>query len=256
MGEKRSYPWIKSIFSKKRPVRCVYAGPEQMRNNPASGVYAGPDYFEKKRRRPEEVNDVYAGPEFFEKKSSEPEEVNDVYAGPEYFGEPEEPDTEMAEEPEETAAEIPEEEMKESEGKGEPEGEPETDTAEELPDKIRVELPPSPPVMLVYAGPGFFPGDERPDFPVVPPPQEMTMAVYAGPEFFNGPQGPERGMFVPAQTPDTNKDHNTSADSDPGEGFTFCPSCGNRMSNTAKFCCECGTINPVYGKDSGENDAQ
>ena len=112
--KKERYPWIKSIFSKRKkanPSEAVYAGPDMF--NRASNdrpVYAGPE----KRRpagRPDdaEMNDVYAGPEFFEKCSEDevfdaPEEVSEVksftpppefftaekcvYAGPEYFNPP------------------------------------------------------------------------------------------------------------------------------------------------------------------------
>ena len=71
------YPWIKSIFrrKKKSPATGVYAGPEMM--NPVGTekpVYAGPDYFGGDDRP---VEDVYAGPGFFDKPSPDDAEPED-----------------------------------------------------------------------------------------------------------------------------------------------------------------------------------
>ena len=70
----KKYPRIFSIFRKRRPVKCVYAGPE-----PGARVYAGP---EPVKPRPQEEKPipmcVYAGPEYFEElaRKRREEEVN------------------------------------------------------------------------------------------------------------------------------------------------------------------------------------
>ena len=102
MAEKKKYPWIKSLFKRKKnePVECVYAGPEYFKNRnqpriePVSRVYAGPENID----RPEEAP-VYAGPEVMEAKNNDVFE--DVYAGPEFFGnQPDDEPEEDIEEPE------------------------------------------------------------------------------------------------------------------------------------------------------------
>lgn len=100
-GEK--YPWIKSIFKKKRKPNGpegVYAGPEFFGKDEVSKpVYAGPGYFKNETRKVYEgpdprtknggsessapTGDVYAGPEYFSPQDRAT--VMCVYAGPEYF---------------------------------------------------------------------------------------------------------------------------------------------------------------------------
>ena len=124
MADGKKYPWIKSIFGKKK------------KNNPAEGVYAGPEHFEKDN----EAKCVYAGPEYFEKKRPEVE-MEEVYAGPEFFErDPEEP-------------EVPEEDAPFSE-EFDFEGQP-VPNFDDLP-----KVPPDM-MMCVYAGPEYFSGTER-----------------------------------------------------------------------------------------------
>lgn len=82
-GKKKIYPWIKSVFGKKK-------------NSPAECVYAGPSMTEKPEPRVESdggiAEEVYAGPEFFG-----------------YRGEPDGPeeDAPMPEEDEEAGEDAP-----------------------------------------------------------------------------------------------------------------------------------------------------
>ena len=68
---------------KKDEMRCVYAGPEYFnkKKNPTEGVYAGPEMTE--RERDKIVECVYAGPpEDIYDREPEPSEMEDVYMGP------------------------------------------------------------------------------------------------------------------------------------------------------------------------------
>ncbi len=68
------------LFGKHEPMKCVYAGPDYFKKkkkdtDPCEGVYAGPDFFQKKN--PFNVNDnpcedVYAGPDMFEEPVDDP----------------------------------------------------------------------------------------------------------------------------------------------------------------------------------------
>ena len=137
MDEKK-YPWIKSVFKKKPPVTCVYAGPAVMGKFPmepqtddgdsprTEKVYAGPS----PDQRPQ-FEGVYAAPA---SSGIRPRplasEMEDVYAGPEFFENGAEPDEEAEE----------------------PVSEAETESSEEAPEKA----PPESVFMMVYAGPGYF----------------------------------------------------------------------------------------------------
>ena len=116
------YPWIKSIFGKKKPTAdAVYAGPRPVRDFEEDD---GPV-----------MEEVYAGPEFYEQSPDEPEEIEaPVYAGPEFFEEP--PMTKVYAGP--VADEAPDE------------------VAEDV--IAQEETPPAPPreFMCVYAGPEYF----------------------------------------------------------------------------------------------------
>ena len=95
------YPWIKSIFGKKKPTAdAVYAGPRPVRDFEEDDgpvmeeVYAGPEFFEEPP-----MTKVYAGPIADEAPDeaaedviaqeetppAPPREFMCVYAGPEYF---------------------------------------------------------------------------------------------------------------------------------------------------------------------------
>lgn len=73
--------FLKRIFKyphnkkNKKPIECVYAGPK-MKEPPLDKVYAGPSPVDESQ-----FNEVYAGPEYFEKRKDAPMEC--VYAGPE-----------------------------------------------------------------------------------------------------------------------------------------------------------------------------
>ena len=96
-------------------------------------------FWQRKKEDPAEFEEVYAGPDFFEGKrrptgdpedAPEPPMIEAVYAGPEFFErEPEEPDL--------------------------PEQEPPSAPA---PEEDREFPPPPPPMMCVYAGPDYFSG--------------------------------------------------------------------------------------------------
>ncbi|MBQ7600308.1 MAG: hypothetical protein IJU57_06535 [Clostridia bacterium] len=198
MGGKKKYPWIKSIFSRKKAT-------------PPAAVYAGPEYWDKKRKDGDNGT-----------TEPVPDIVNDVYAGPEYFGEPEEPGNETVSD----------------------------DTLCE-PGEFSAVRPPVPPVMMVYAAPGFFPGEKN-NGTDMPPFQNSTMPVYAGPEYYKDSQFRVMpGAFVNTsrEQPDP-EDGGGSADDFPEEGFTRCPCCGAKFPDSLKFCPECGTDNPAY--DNGE----
>ena len=240
MSKDKKYPWIKRIFKKDEPAKCVYAGPEKLPNgrprivgpdgddvNPASGVYAGPEAFGISMGR------VYAGPRPAD--SDGDTDMNDVYAGPEFFesdgGDPEDAQDEPQIEPQDEP--IPNDASENAE-------------APELPK----DLPPF-------------------------PPDEMFMCVYAGPEFFNkDPNAPPAGVFVPpADDPSPRLRICPNCKRDVPETSKFCPECGAAFADEdvakdipedsrlceacgaiypreMKFCPECGTLTP---RDGGEN---
>lgn len=133
----------------------------------------------------------------------------------------------------------------------------------------------------VYAGPGYFGGEEDPvDEPVeepanepadteeqepyieepprfrgigkgraVPPPPEMIMCVYAGPEYFNRPaDDTPRGQYLsPEEIAEmTEKD----AEVIPDDG-KHCPFCGTERIPGSQFCHECGAPLPETGENDG-----
>ena len=178
MSEKKGiYPWIKSLFKRKKdsPAECVYAGPSYFERKdkekpvPCEDVYAGPEYFDGNGGPPEEAP-VYAGPEYPDEPDEKGDDndpiCEDVYAGPEYFGsDPDDPE----EAPEE------EKEMEENNEEKRVEGVQGDDTV----------TPPIPGInkddlnMMqgVYAGPAVYPGgisDPRAS-------SQLFMMVYAGP---------------------------------------------------------------------------
>lgn len=122
MADGKKYPWIKSIFGRKK-------------KGSAEGVYAGPEHFEKDG----EAKCVYAGPEYFEKKRDDVV-MEEVYAGPEFF----ERDPDLSGEPEE-AEPVPEES-----------GDEQLPNFDDLP-KVPPEIQQ---MMCVYAGPEYFSGQQ------------------------------------------------------------------------------------------------
>ena len=159
------YPWIKSIFRKKKP--------EQY----AAGVYAGPESFGGETKK------LYEGPDL----DTESKPVEDVYAGPEYYeGAPVEPeeDGDLPDESED-APEKPETAEDDDDGgiSTDEDGRP-VAVLDAAPAYL-ADQPPQPPVMCVYAGPEFFGAEEDPDVGIE--------EVYAGPEFF-GADEPEENV--------------------------------------------------------------
>ncbi|MBQ7669669.1 MAG: hypothetical protein IJS45_02985 [Clostridia bacterium] len=128
MADEKKYPWIKSIFGrkkKKNPAEGVYAGPERLEGDrEAKCVYAGPEYFNKKRIDVD-IEEVYAGPEFFERDPVDENEIEEAPAAPD-------PDDELP-----------------------PELRMQKEYLENLP-KVPPEM-----MMCVYAGPEYFSGTER-----------------------------------------------------------------------------------------------
>ena len=205
MSDKK-YPWIKSIFKKKRPAEGVYAGPEMMKNaapgedekcetEPVDVVYGGPDMIKKPEDpqivMPEPDKPVYAGPEFFAPEAPVREvyagprdldrdaPLEDVYAGPEPLEEPEDP----------------EEDAGEPEAKADDADAVNKDKDEARRDRVRAADP------------------------------RMFMTVYAGPDYFAGKK-PNVGAFAfpAAQNGDKKK--------------IFCPYCGTPNAEENKFCTE------------------
>ena len=163
----RIYPWIKSIFGKKKPEQG------------ADGVYAGPGYFE------DETKKLYEGPS----PDTESKPVEDVYAGPEYFeSDPVEP---------EEGEDLPDASEEPEDGAGE----------DDRPVALLyaapaylADRPPQPPVMCVYAGPEFFaPKNEDGGFAPAPPPEEEKNDIADGGA--GGPRCPFCGNAVPGDAP-------------------------------------------------------
>ena len=270
------FPGIKKFFSRIRrkteAPKAVYAGPEYFRKKhgprmekvyagpvkdnsdpaPAECVYAGPEYFG--RPEPPVEKPVYAGPE--------PDDtvMEDVYAGPEFFGEPDEPcDTE----------EEPDSGDEKAVG---------SDNADASAGEKTFGFVYGGPVrrdtnefMTVYAGPGFFGGQEKKsedkdetfgsggegpgedpaasdDKPSGPPPvagvyagpdPAAFMMAYAGPQFYNN-NGAVAGGFV-AQQQKTEPEKDVKSEN-PETGAVYCPTCGNPVPEGSKFCPECGSV--------------
>ncbi|MBS7262561.1 MAG: hypothetical protein KIG36_03015 [Eubacteriales bacterium] len=235
MADKKKYPWIKSLFGRKKP--------------PAEAVYAGPEYFEKRNRpRPEEaIEDVYAGPEYFERPADETGEEDAppppaeeaepvplrkktlfgrVYAGPAYYkrrdrkAEPPETETEAGVEPIRCLYAGPELLVRTVER------EEDVDQAEE-------------PIDVVYAGPEYAPPkrpvlvekppEERDDAEESDPPRREPpiMFVYAGPAYFS------RSDMIPA----------APAPSD-GPSDEYCAECGMPLPKEGDVCPACGAARP------------
>ncbi|MBQ3967647.1 MAG: hypothetical protein II688_03050 [Lachnospiraceae bacterium] len=221
--------FFKGIFKNKYPGRV------NGDDNTTSGVYAGPDYFEKKKKPMGKVyagpgfmdrnntKCVYAGPEMMEKRKRA-SEMEDVYAGP------------PMDEPEDEPEEIVEEDNEEPE-----ESEPVPEKTQEEPMKLVYGGPKMPVMKPVYAGPA-------PDGPMFDP---KMMAAYAGPVIndpnqflmaYAGPaQNPSGGMWgiggmMPSMAQATAEPEKV------GDLKTYktCPCCGNKAVHTAFFCSECG----------------
>ena len=225
MSEKKGFfPWLKSIFHRgtKNPAEGVYAGPERFNRNeePVKCVYAGPEYFRNRQKNGSEMKEVYAGPELFE-----PERLEEA---------------EAAEEP--------------PAGEKTPEEAPEIKETRKRAFTGRVYAGPPPrPVECVYAGPEYFhaepekpvyagpeyfgeaPESERPEVQI--PPEGPIMMAYAGPRFMNG----GIGVMAPAKEEEKPEEKaQEPVELAPGE--VICPACGAKV--TGSFCPECGTPRP------------
>ena len=192
--------FFKGIFKNKYPGRV------NGDDNTTSGVYAGPDYFEKKKKP---MGKVYAGPGFMDRNNTKC-----VYAGPEMMEK-----RRRASEMEDVYAGPPMDD--------EPQEEP-------SPDQMPVMQP-------VYAGPA----PDGPMFdpkmmaayagPVINDPNQFLMA-YAGPAQ-NTPGGMWGiGGMMPSMAQATAEPEKA------GDLKTYktCPCCGNKAVHTAFFCSECG----------------
>lgn len=110
-------------------------------------VYAGPEFFGSKRRRETSAEGVYAGPEFFRDRTEPP--VQAVYAAPLIIDRKRRPRAEKVYAGPEWPKNIKETEMNEVYAGPEYFG--------GLPDEPAEDAP-APQFMMVYAAPGFFPG--------------------------------------------------------------------------------------------------
>ena len=166
------YPWIKSIFRKKKPEQYaagVYAGPESF-GGETKKLYEGPDLDTESKP----VEDVYAGPEYYEGAPVEPEEGGDL------------PD-------------VPED------GPARPEADEEETDEDDRPVMALYAAPAyladQPPVMCVYAGPEFF-APRRDgaggEFAPAPAPEEGGKETAEGDD---GPRCPTCGAAVPEDAP-------------------------------------------------------
>lgn len=273
--KKKKYPWIKSLFKRKRRpgTEGVYAGPEQMNRSRFGKVYAGPP------RNPDdsEFAAVYGGPDYFanrdrKRDSKDDAEFEDVYAGPEYFGirepdgeepvdlpEPSEDGIDEIAEPdsaaEKTTGDEPAEEIT-ADSSGENAGEAKDDEAAEdelmpkaYPDTKTDESamsgvyggPDGSPAMMVYAGPEFMWQNQTPFKP------EAIGPAYAGPAFTTG-----GGAFIAmAQNSEDKKDRKKAEESEAEElakrvakelkGSYVCKVCGARLHHGTPFCPNCGS---------------
>ncbi len=268
--DKKKYPWIKSIFSrkKKKPTECVYAGPEMMNRRPVpigrvyagpppvperdKPVYAGPEVSGRKNRPDSLAEGLYAGPEYFgikPKKEPKAPVIEDVYAGPEFFGEGRDDGPSRAETVEVYAgpeyfgfSDIPdgdgedaEEPPSEDEDGDAQDGAPEEDGGEDEPaPSDEDDALPAPP---------HFPGR---------PPEAMMVAAYAGPRYPNS--GPFIGM-IGMMRPAPADDPAPAKPAPPSGGGAYCPCCGAKRLEGSVFCPECGTKYPAP-EPGGENVAQ
>ena len=177
----RIYPWIKSIFRKKKPeqgAEGVYAGPESF-GGETKKLYEGPDLDVESKP----VEDVYAGPEFYEGVAVEPEEGGDL------------PDES------EDAPEEPETDEDDNDGgiSTDEDGRP-VAVLYAAPAYL-ADQPPQPPVMCVYAGPEFFAPPRDGDggqFAPAPEPEEIEEEPT---ESCDGPRCPSCGVAVPEDAP-------------------------------------------------------
>lgn len=217
--------FFKGIFKNKYPGRV------NGDDNATSGVYAGPDYFEKKKKP---MGKVYAGPGFMDRNNTKC-----VYAGPEMMEK-----RRRASEMEDVYAGPP---------MDEPEDEPSPD---QMPVMQPVYAGPAPDgpmfdpkMMAAYAGP-------------VTNDQNQFMMAYAGPMQMNQPQG-MFSMMDAMKAAQDGKDHSmtmeqTAAEKeDDPKKYKFCPSCGSKADHAAIFCIECGTDLknvPVIGEDEEKEE--
>ena len=165
----RIYPWIKSIFRKKKPERGaegVYAGPESF-GGETKKLYEGPDL----NLEDKPVEDVYAGPEYFESDPFEPKTEEDL---------PDAPDNDVPDEQDEDDRPV---------------------AVLYAAPAYLADQPPQPPVMCVYAGPEFFApkyGGEG-GFAPAPVPEENESCVPDGEK--DGSRCPSCGVAVPEDAP-------------------------------------------------------
>ncbi len=172
----RIYPWIKSIFRRKKPEQG------------AEGVYAGPGFFG------DETKKLYEGPDL----DVESKPVEDVYAGPEYYeSAPVEPEEggDLTDEPEEAP----------NGGEAGREGTDEDDRPVAVlyaAPAYLADQPPQPPVMCVYAGPEYFApkGGDEGGYAPAPMPEEDENGVSEGGEE-DGPRCPSCGTAVAEDAP-------------------------------------------------------
>ncbi len=168
----RIYPWIKSIFRKKKP------------DGGAEGVYAGPGSFGGETKK------LYEGPDL----DVENKPVEDVYAGPGYCDYETPP----------IDAVFPEDEEDDDDDydggiSTDEEGRP-VSVLYAAPEVLS-DLPQAPPVMCVYAGPEFFapPCDgDGGQFAPAPEPEEIEEEPAEG---CDGPRCPSCGVAVPEDAP-------------------------------------------------------
>jgi hypothetical protein len=237
----------------KRPIACVYAGPE---------------YFEKMRGKKNDegkMKRVYAGPEMMRRRNRDNDDtdtksgqdrndpvIEDVYNGPEMpedidagleavYNGPEEAPEDFIDEAEYPANHAEDEDAADEE-------EYPANHAEETKDSVMNE----PPIKGVYAGPYMIPNSAFVTAyagPVVNP--APMMMVYAGPTM-----NPSNGgfMFPNGMNPTPNGNNTvpgTNAPAEPAEleeGEWVC-FCGNK--NTGKFCIECGAPRSSAVKQAG-----
>ncbi len=222
-GMKKNF---KALFSKKYPERAGKDGRGLKR------VYMGPPPSLRKAKEEDsnKFEDVYAGP-------PEDEIMSAVYMGP-----PEDapvPVDEQGAGTDQSDDEMPKDLLN---------GPPTMATVYAGPAQMSEFYRKTSEMRMVYAGPAQMSGTNR-------NPSEFLMA-YAGPQKMKG--GFMDGSYMnPFGIPPMATEQPPRTDTDNGLlVYRLCPACGNKCSDTAKFCPECGSLLkdvPVTDKRDGQD---